>query len=421
MKQIDLAYGRDSLPFEFQEEQFQILVSADSELPALSDVELGAALDKPIGSPALDEILSTGDSVLIVVSDATRATASAQIINLLVRRLIQYGVSPADIAVIFATGIHRPVTPSEKMELLTPFIAQRVRTLDHRCDEPDQLISLGHSPNGIAIEVNRALKDFSHTILTGGIGFHYFAGFTGGRKSVCPGLASAQTIRDTHMLALDFETGTRRRGVGTGLLEGNAVHEECDFIANEINPAFSINSVVDEQGRAVRLYAGHWREAHRVACDEYLGQHSIPIGAQRELVIASCGGFPFDVNLIQAHKTLDMATRACVEGGRIVLLARCSEGYGRADFMKWFGSDSISLAERLKTQYEVNGQTAWALLSKTEHYQIHLVSELDDDDVRRMGMIPSPSLEESLKSIRVNTTGYILPRGAAFLPVLESF
>jgi lactate racemase len=421
MTRIDLPYGRALLPFEFKEEQFQVLVRSDTELPPLSDPEIGAALDAPIGSTPLDEIVATGDSVLIVVSDATRATASAQIVNLLVRRLIQYGISPADTAVIFATGIHRQVTASEKSDLLTPFIAQRVRTLDHRYDEADQLVSLGQTPNGTPIEINRALKEFSHVILTGGIGFHYFAGFTGGRKSVCPGLASANTIRGTHMLALDFENGTRRQGVGTGLLDGNAVHEECDFIANEVNPSFSINSVVDKQGRAVRLYAGHWREAHRRACDDYLRHHSMPIAAPRELVIASCGGFPFDINLIQAHKTLDMAARACSEGGAIILMAQCSEGFGRADFMKWFGGDSRSLAERLKTDYEVNGQTAWALLSKTEKYEIHLVSELNDDDVRRMGMISSRSLAEALSKISSTTSGYILPRGATFLPVVEPF
>ena len=194
--------------------------------------------------------------MLIVVSDATRATGSAQILNLLVRLLIQIGVSPADLAIIFATGIHRPVSPQEKLELLSPFIAQRVRTIDHAAYDPSAMISLGTTERGTPIEVNRSLKDFSHVVLTGGIGFHYFAGFTGGRKSICPGLASARTIEATHMLALDFENGGRRAGVGTAQLEGNAVHEECERVAAMIGPRFSVNSVVDARGRTVRIHAG---------------------------------------------------------------------------------------------------------------------------------------------------------------------
>ncbi len=419
MMPIDLAYGQKSLPLKIDSDQFQVLAGGELNASPLSDNEVGAALDAPQGTSRLDDIVHSGDSVLLVVSDATRATASAQIINLMVRRLIQYGISPSDLAVIFATGIHRPVTLEEKNRLLTPFIVQRVRVIDHAPETSQQLISLGHTPNGTHIEVNRALKEFSHTILTGAISFHYFAGFTGGRKSVCPGLAATETIRQTHMLALDLETGMRRRGVGTGLLSGNAVHEECDQIAKVVAPSFSINSVVDDHGRAVKLYAGHWRDSHRLGCEEYLAEHSVPIKARRDVVIASCGGSPYDINLIQAHKTLDMATRACREGGTIILVAECAEGLGRPDFLKWFGADSRSLAERLRNDYEVNGQTAWALLEKTERYRIVLVSELPDDEVGRMGMTPSHSLEESLNSLTQNPEGYVLPRGAALLPVVS--
>ncbi len=273
---------------------------------------------------------------MIVVSDATRATGSAQIVNLLVRRIIQIGIAPQDIAIIFATGIHRPVTPDEKRELLTPFIFQRIKTIDHDAHDPSNLVVVGETRHGTRVELNQALREFTHVILTGAIGFHYFAGFTGGRKSICPGLASARTIEATHMLALDFESGGRRAGVGTGLLDGNAVHEECESIAEMINPSFGINSVVDERGRAVRVWAGHWRSAHRAACHEYLATHSVSIENKRDVVVASCGGFPYDINLIQAHKALDMAAQACNEGGTIILLAECREGFGRHDFLKWF-------------------------------------------------------------------------------------
>lgn len=220
------------------------------------------------------------------------------------------------------------------------------------------------------------------------------------------------------MLALDFERGGRRAGIGIGLLDGNAVHEECESIAEMINPSFGINSVVDERGRAVRVLAGHWRSAHRAACQEYLATRSVSIENKRDVVVASCGGFPHDINLIQAHKALDMAAQACNEGGTIFLLAECREGFGRHDFLKWFDEENSStLAGRLRLAYEVNGQTAWALLTKAERYRVLMLSTLRDQDVKQMRMIPIHSLDEVLAQLDPAVQGYILPRGAAWLPV----
>ena len=387
---IKLDYGRDSISFDFDPAQFDVLTPNHHHARPLTEGEIGAAIDNPIDSPPLEEQIDAGDTVLIVTSDGTRATGSAQIINLLVRRLIQFGVAPADVAIIFATGIHRPVRDEERAELLTPFITQRVRTIDHDAYSAANLIQLGVTANGTPIEVNRALKDFSKVILTGGVGFHYFAGFTGGRKSICPGLASARMIEATHMLALDFERGGRRAGVGTGRLKGNAVSEECERIAAIIDPAFAINTIVDDGGAVEQIYAGHWRSAHERACDAYAASHSQTITEKRNVVIASCGGSPYDINMIQAHKALDMAAHACIDGGTIILLAECADGLGRRDFLKWFESeDSRALELRLREHYEVNGQTAWALLTKTERFRVHIVTKLPEADVRRMRMVPA--------------------------------
>jgi len=415
----ELGYGRAAITFNWETDRFSLISDEKAIQSPLTDFEVGAALDAPIGSPPLDEIVDSDDSVLIVVSDATRPTASAQVVNLLVRRLVQIGVSPAQMAVIFATGIHRRVSEQEKLELLTPFIVQRLQILEHDAYDPEKLVSFGSTNDGVAVELSSALRAYSRVILTGGINFHYFAGFTGGRKSICPGLASAATIKATHTLALDFETGGRKAGVGTGLLDGNAVHEECERIARLVEPAFSINAIVNQQKRATKLFCGDWQRAHRAACEYYLAHRSSRIPAKRDLVIASCGGFPYDINLIQAHKALDMAAYACNDGGTIVLLAECSDGLGRTDFLKWFESrDSRALAERLRNEYEVNGQTAWALLTKAERYRVCLVSELPDDHVKQMRMIPARSLAEALEDAGAGE-GFVMPRGAAVLPTID--
>src|ERR1051326_3913684 len=419
MSHVELGYGRSTLAFEFEGGRFDVLEPAATDERPLTDSEIGAAIDDPYDSQPLEEIVSPGESVLVVVSDATRATGSAQVTHLLVRRLVQLGVAPVAMRVIFATGIHRRATREEKAELLTPFLVQRIRTLDHDAADPARPVSFGETERGTPIELDRALFDYSHVILTGAIGFHYFAGFTGGRKSVCPGLASARTIEATHLQALDFERGGRRAGVGTGRLDGNALNEECERIAAECAPSFLINTVTDERGQVVRVYAGDWRAAHRRACAEYADSHSIKIEEKRAVVVASAGGSPHDINLIQAHKALEMASHACVEGGTIVLVAECGDGLGRADFLKWFDAkDSRELESRLRSAYEVNGQTAWSLLTKAERFNIRLVSSLPDEQVRLMRMTPARTLDEALADVKGE--GYVMPRGAAFMPVLET-
>lgn len=417
MSTIQLGYGRASINFDFDPARFDVLTSHSATKP-LNDADIGAVLDNPFDSPPLSELIDASDSTLIVASDATRATGSAQVINLLARRLIQDGVAPSDIAIIFATGIHRPVRDEEKAELLTPFIAQRIRTINHDAYDATNLIQIGTTAHGVPVEVNRALKDFSKVILTGGVGFHYFAGFTGGRKSICPGLASARTIEATHMLALDFEGGGRRPGVGTGMLGGNAVSEECERVAAIVNPTFAVNAIVDDHGAVEQVFAGHWRSSHQRACEAYAAAHSVNIPAKRELVIVCCGGLPYDINMIQAHKALDMAAHACQDGGTIILIAECGDGLGRPDFLQWFESEnSRALERRLREKYEVNGQTAWALLTKAETFRVHMITGLAEDSVRRMGMIPAKDVESVLSEIPADATGYIMPRGAALLPV----
>src|SRR5438270_11821518 len=143
MSIIQLGYGQSKIDLDYDDARFEVLAQNQANAHSLSDTEINAALDAHIDCPSLADQIVTGDTVLIVVSDATRATGSAQIVNLLVRRLIQNGIQPGEIAIIFATGIHRAVRPDEKSELLTPFIAQRIRTIDHDAYDSAQLIRIG--------------------------------------------------------------------------------------------------------------------------------------------------------------------------------------------------------------------------------------------------------------------------------------
>ena len=411
MPNIQLRYGGTSLPLAYDEGRFEIL-GHPSKLPPLSDVELGDRLDKPIHSKPLEEIVGPDDTVLFVVPDATRQVACGQVINLLVRRLIANGTASFNIGIIFATGIHRAVTPDEKDDIVTPFIAQRIKMFDHGPRDLMQIVRVGETSTGIAVELNRALREYDHIVLIGGVTFHYFAGFTGGRKLICPGLASAKTVSATHKLAFDCEKKTRRPGVGTALLEGNAVHEAFVAAASFAEPSFCVNTIVNDAGDAVEMFCGDWIESHRAACGAYAERNSVAIGERRDLVIVSCGGLPYDVNLIQAHKALEAASHACTDGGTIVLLAECSEGMGRNDFLDWFSAaNSGELAERLCENYQVNGQTAWSLLKKAERFRVKLVTDLASHDVAKLRIekIEPPAVQQEIEA---GTRGYLLPFGA---------
>ncbi|MDQ3802122.1 MAG: nickel-dependent lactate racemase [Acidobacteriota bacterium] len=416
MPNIQLSYGQTRVSFDYDETRFQILGDSKRDAPPLGDVEIGDRLDNPIDSKPLEEIINQGETVLIVVPDATRRTASGQIVNLLVRRLIANGTPAHDIRIIFATGIHRRVTEEEKREILTPFIAQRIKTLNHNARDLVLLRKLGETRGGIPIELNRALLEHDRVIIVGGVTFHYFAGFTGGRKLICPGLASSRTINETHRLAFDCAAKSRRAGVGAGLLKGNAVHEAFLEVVEKINPSFSINAFVNDRGEATDLFCGDWRAAHEKACEAYAARNTIEIAEKREIVVVSCGGFPFDINLIQAHKALETASQACADGGTIILLAECADGIGRKDFLNWFEAEnSRILAEKLCESYQVNGQTAWSLLKKAENFDVRIITSLPESETRRMRLQKARSLDEILPEIDENAKGYIIPFGAKFL------
>jgi lactate racemase len=410
---INLAYGKQNIAFGFDENLFDVLGKNEPE-NALTDAEIGKAFDNPFDSKTLEEIIKPSETVLIVVPDATRQSACGQIVNLLVRRLIANGTMPFDIRIIFATGIHRQPTEAEKKELLTPFIFQRIKSLEHNPRDLVQLAKLGFTKRGTPIELNRALLEHDRVITIGSINWHYFAGFGGGRKLICPGLASSRTINETHKLAFDFDKKTRREGVGTGMLEGNAVHEEFIEIVSKINPSFSINTITNDSNKATKIFCGNWKTSHKKACKYFADNYSIKVEEKREVVIVSCGGFPHDLNVIQAHKALENAANVCAENGTIIWLAECSEGLGRTDFLKWFECETSEiLADKLSESYQVNGQTAWSLLKKAERFNVVLVSNLPVNDILKMKLKTARNLDEAIAKVK-NTRGYVLPFGAKY-------
>jgi nickel-dependent lactate racemase len=170
---------------------------------------------------------------------------------------------------------------------------------------------------------------------------------------------------------------------------------------------------LNDAGNVAALYCGHWISSHRAACDAFAAANSVNVEERRRLVVASCGGHPLDINMIQAHKAIEAASAACAEGGTIILLAECPDGLGRHDFLKWFNAGSSdALAETLCSGYQVNGQTAWSLLRNAERFDIRIVTSIDARSVGRMRMTKI-AMDEAVKAIdTASPSGYIMPAGA---------
>lgn len=366
---------------------------------------------------------SPGEKVVIVTSDITRYTGSEIYLPILVDRLNARGIADDDIEMVIALGIHRKQTLNEHKKILGQLF-NRVKVFDHECDDPGSLVFIGKTSGGIEVEINRRVFEADRLILTGAIGFHYFAGFSGGRKSILPGVASRKSCMASHYAVLNRERGGGKNPAATtGLLEGNPVHEAMKEACEMINPALILNTVISPGKQIIAAFAGDWLEAHNRGCEFYSREFLYAIPGKSDLVIASCGGFPKDINFIQAHKSMEYGSRALKDGGVLILLAQCKEGYGHKNFFNWFRfRDLAELEEGLRNQYEINGQTAYSTLQKTKRFNVILISELPPEEVKCMGMTPAASLDEALglaeKILPADYSAYVIPEGGAVLPVL---
>lgn len=420
---LDLKCGDKSYPLPLDPERIISVLRPTPPEPEGTPAELvDRALDR------CQEALSRfrpGEQVVIVTSDVTRPTGSELYLPRLVARLNAAGVRDRDIEIVVALGIHRKQTEAEHKKIVGELYG-RIKVTDHDCDDPGALVYLGETARGVPVEVNRRVAQADRLILTGAVTFHYFAGFGGGRKSLLPGVSSRKSCMASHFALLNPEEGSGRhpRAV-TGNLEGNPVHEAMLEACASCPPDFILNTVLDAEKKIIAAFAGDWKSAHLEGCSFYSEAFSRPIARQADLVVVSCGGFPKDINLIQAHKSMEYASRALKPGGVMVLLAECRDGYGNATFFNWFGYQSCAeLESALRKRYEINGQTAWSVKEKAERFRIVLLSQLPPEEVETMGMLPAQDLQQALDLALLmlpdEFSAYVIPEGGNVLPVYRS-
>jgi nickel-dependent lactate racemase len=382
----------------------------------LDDREIDLALDRPIGGPTLDAAVRGARNVLVVVSDGSRSTGTDRYLPRLVERVTAAGVG--EIAFAVASGLHRTPSGEDVRRILGPGLAKRHRVILHDADDDDGLVELGSTRAGTPVRVNAAVGEFDRLVLTGAAGFHYYAGFSGGRKAVVPGLAARETIVGNHLRAIRPD-GRRDPRARAGRLDGNPVHRDMVEAAAMTRPAFLINAVLGPGGDVERLFCGHWRRAHEAA-GRYLRKTRRILLPPRDLVVVSAGGHPADIDLVQAHKAFEATYRALRPGGVMVLVAACPEGAGQPDFLSGFDPPSSGeLATLLLTEYRVYRQTALSWRRKAEGCKLVLVSDLDAETARKVGAEPACDLTEAFDIARsvlpAGAAGWVFPEGVRWL------
>ena len=420
---LDLKCGDKSYPLQLAPERVLSVLRSQTREPAAPPAELvERALD---GCQAAIALFHPGEQVVIVTSDITRPTGSDLYLPQLVSRLNAAGVRDRDIEIVIALGIHRKQTEAEHRKIVGSLYG-RIKVTDHDCDDPGALVYLGDTAGGIPVEVNRRVAQAKRLILTGAVTFHYFAGFGGGRKSLLPGVSSRKSCMASHFALLNKGEGTGRHPQAvTANLEGNPVHEAMLEACAMRPPDFILNTVLTPDKRILAVFAGDWREAHLAGCRFCADTFSCPISEKGDLVVVSCGGFPKDINLIQAHKSMEYGSRALKPGGVMILLAECRDGYGNATFFNWFRYPGCGeLESALREHYEINGQTAWSVKEKAERFRIVLVSTLAPEEVAAMGMIPAQTLQQALDlalaMLPADFGAHLIPEGGSVLPVLAA-
>lgn len=428
MQHIKVPYNKTELEFQLADD-LKVTELKIKDCPPIADFDaaVDAALANPIGSKPLAELVSPGETAAVIISDMTRASYRTDLyLCKILDQLNAGGIPDEEITVVVACGYHEPPNEEEKIILAGKEAYGRVKIEAHDC-HADDLVDYGKTVRGNEVLINHTVATADKVILTGGICYHTFAGFGGGRKSIAPGVAGASTIEGNHCNCFSKENRYELYPKATsGYLDGNPVSEEMFEIAAMVKPAFLVNVIVNDHGQFVGLVAGDWREAYLVGVEKIREIYGIEMHETFDAAILSNGGYPKDINLFQSVKGLHNACFVMNPGSSAVLCADCFDGFGPAGYRKGF-TDFASYNELWDAQSKhYDPEMAISLL--TMRYlqkisKVYLISSLPDEDVRLAGMIPVKTPEEAWAHILEDKPNLkkvmVLPCGALTCPILK--
>ncbi len=424
-------YGKTSFPVTLAPEEIAAELEPNAvELEQKTVPELVRdALAHPIDSKPLKELVKPGESVCIIISDVTRRWQSPETyIPIVVEELESAGIRDEDILILSATGTHRRQTPEEHMGLVTEAVYRRIRVEDHVCTDEDNLQMVGTTSYGTPVLLDKRALACDHIVLTGGVVYHFMAGFGGGRKSILPGIAGRETIMKNHNLALNpgLGNGSNPEVRSANMTDSNPVHADMMEACAMAKPSFLINVVVDDNQKIIGVFAGNWITAHRAACDLVDRMYGVPAKEQTELVIASAGGYPKDLNFYQTIKTLSNALVVAKEGGTIILVTKSDEGFGNDDTQRQIaGYETMLEREKdLRENFSIGAFIGYIFAEAGEKYNMIAVTDIPQADFGTAKIHVVSTLDEALELARQYHGGKLpratlMPHGANTLPKMQ--
>lgn len=415
---IQFPYGKTHLEYDF--ENANVLTSSIEEYdPKLSEQALvDAAMEAPVGGVSLRELAMGKEKIVLIASDHTRPVPSKVIVPPMLRE-IREGNPGADITILISTGCHRETTKEELISKFGEEIVEREKIVIHDCDDTPNLVNIGTLPSGGECVINRLAVEADLLVAEGFIEPHFFAGFSGGRKSVLPGVAARETVLANHCSEFIAHPCAR-----TGILEGNPIHADMLWAAKKANLQYIVNVVLNGEKQVIYAVAGDLEKAHKKGTDFLFDL----CGAQAEpadIVISTNGGYPLDQNVYQAVKGMTAAEAAVKEGGVIIMLALSNDGIGGDHFYHQLADEqdinktmdlflSRGRNETVPDQWQT--QIFIRVLQKA---RVIFVSQVEPELVKAMHMIPASSLEEAIEMAKKftgeNPTITAIPDGVAVM------
>jgi nickel-dependent lactate racemase len=425
VKTIKIPYYTSTLDLHVDEANLQAVITAKTDEYKTEKTEeelVEDALEHPIGTPKLSELAKGKNKVVLVTSDHTRAVPSKLTLPILLKE-IRKGNPDADITILIATGLHRETTKEEQRRMFGDNIVDHEKIVVNKAFEQEDFEFVCGLPSGAELWVNKLALHCDLLITEGFIEPHFFAGFSGGRKSILPGICNAATVNENHSYkAISSPYAT------TGVLAHNPIHEDMVCAARAVNVQFILNVALNGEKRVIAAFAGDLEEAHAkgVSFVRNLAQCPEITG---DIVITSNGGYPLDQNLYQSPKAVATAEACCRDGGVIIMCASCFDGMGGTHFEKLIVKGSVDEIDQYLSQIPpketIPEQWCAQIYSRIlkKHKVILVTTYLDHELVKKANMIPASSPDEALamayemmgKDARV----VVIPDGVAVLAVKE--
>ena len=371
---------------------------AHTFVPKLSEQQLvEAALDNPIGSIGLEEMVKDKKNMVIITSDHTRPVPSKVTLPILLRRIRKANPN-IDITILIATGFHRATTEQEMINKFGEEIVKNEKIINHVSWDKHDMTYVGILPSGGELWLNKLVMETELLVSEGFIEPHFFAGFSGGRKSVLPGVAGKDTVLANH--CSEFIASPHAR---TGILDNNPIHEDMIFAADKANLAFILNVVIDSHKKVIHAVAGHPQKAHEKGC-EFVKQLAVVEKKPADIVITSNGGYPLDQNIYQTVKGMTAAEASCKADAIIIILSACNDGHGGESFFKHMAeakcpkevTEKVLQIPRDKT---IPDQWEFQILARIlEKHIVYIVTDqCDKEMIEAMHIKHAYSFEEALQ------------------------